>query len=61
MVAGAAYAVVSHARELTDTRDEVEKLNSDLEERVASRTADLAYARDRAEILLAEEMPANRP
>jgi two-component sensor histidine kinase len=54
MVAGAAYAVSHHTRELTGTRREVEKLNSNLEERVASRTADLAHARDRAEILLAE-------
>ena len=35
-------------------RDEVRELNTSLEERVKQRTADLARARDRAEVLLAE-------
>ncbi|UVC12634.1 CHASE3 domain-containing protein (plasmid) [Rhizobium sp. TH2] len=51
---GAAYGVSRHTRELRMTRDEVNALNAALEQRVATRTADLAHARDRAEVLLSE-------
>jgi two-component sensor histidine kinase/CHASE3 domain sensor protein len=54
VVGGAAYGAARYTRELRDTRDEIRELNSELEERVAARTADLATARDRAEVLLAE-------
>ena len=54
VVGGAAYVAARYTRELRDTRDEIRELNSELEERVAARTADLATARDRAEVLLAE-------
>jgi len=54
VVSGAAYGVARYTKELRVTRDEVNTLNRDLEQRVASRTADLANARDRAEVLLSE-------
>ncbi|WP_421917222.1 sensor histidine kinase [Mesorhizobium sp.] len=54
VVSGAAYGVARYTRELRGTRDEVNTLNRDLERRVAARTADLAQARDRAELLLSE-------
>ncbi|MBZ9676951.1 sensor histidine kinase [Mesorhizobium sp. ES1-1] len=54
VVAGAAYGAARYTRELRDTRDQVNELNSELEERVAARTEDLAKARDRAEVLLSE-------
>jgi two-component sensor histidine kinase len=54
VIGGAAYGVTGYTRELRTTRDEVNALNSDLEQRVAARTADLAHARDRAEVLLSE-------
>ena len=54
VVGGAAYGAARYTRELRDTRDEVNALNSDLEQRVATRTGDLAKARDRAEVLLSE-------
>lgn len=54
VVSGAAYGVSRYTRELRGTRDEVNALNRDLERRVATRTADLAQARDRAEVLLSE-------
>jgi two-component sensor histidine kinase len=54
VVGGAAYGAARYTRELRDTRDEVNALNSDLEQRVATRTEDLAKARDRAEVLLSE-------
>jgi two-component sensor histidine kinase/CHASE3 domain sensor protein len=54
VVAGAAYGAARYTRELRDTRDEVNALNSKLEQRVAARTEDLAKARDRAEVLLSE-------
>ena len=54
VVGGAAYGVARYTRELRDTRDEVNALNSELEQRVSTRTADLAEARDRAEMLLSE-------
>ncbi|MCZ8548617.1 CHASE3 domain-containing protein [Mesorhizobium qingshengii] len=54
VVGGAAYSAARYTRELRDTRDEVAALNSELEQRVATRTEDLAKARDRAEVLLSE-------
>jgi two-component sensor histidine kinase len=54
VVAGAAYGAARYTRELRETRDEVNALNSDLEQRVSTRTKDLAKARDRAEVLLSE-------
>jgi two-component sensor histidine kinase len=54
VIGGAAYGVARYTRELRTTRDEVNALNSELEQRVATRTVDLAKARDRAEVLLSE-------
>ncbi|MEO5808428.1 CHASE3 domain-containing protein [Devosia sp.] len=51
---GATYGVARYTKELRSTRDEVNALNSALEDRVARRTADLAQSRDRAEMLLSE-------
>ncbi|HEY0709251.1 MAG TPA: sensor histidine kinase, partial [Polyangia bacterium] len=49
-----AFSVHRNARELRLARDEVEANNLTLEERVKARTADLARARERAEVLLSE-------
>ncbi len=54
VVGGFAVVVLQYAREIVQARDEVRALNYNLEERVKTRTADLAQARDRAEVLLAE-------
>lgn len=54
VVAGAAYGAARYTRELRHTRDQVNELNSELEQRVVTRTEDLAKARDRAEVLLSE-------
>lgn len=54
VVGGAAFGIARYTRELHSTRDQVNALNSALEQRVATRTADLAQARDRAEVLLSE-------
>jgi two-component sensor histidine kinase/CHASE3 domain sensor protein len=54
VVGCAAYGIARYTRELRTARDEVAALNSELEQRVATRTADLAQARDRAEVLLSE-------
>jgi two-component sensor histidine kinase/CHASE3 domain sensor protein len=54
VVGSAAYVLTRYTNELRATRDQVNALNSELEQRVARRTADLAQARDRAEILLSE-------
>ncbi|MFB9979301.1 sensor histidine kinase [Mesorhizobium kowhaii] len=54
VVAGAAYGVARYTQELRRTGDEVNLFNSELEQRVAARTTDLAQARDRAEVLLSE-------
>lgn len=54
-VVGVSTIVVArYTKELRATRDQVRALNSDLEQRVTKRTADLAQARDRAEMLLSE-------
>ena len=46
--------IYRNRQEIARARDEVRAINFDLEERVQSRTADLALARERAEILLSE-------
>ena len=54
VVGGVTVTVLRYAREIAQARDEVRLLNASLEERVRMRTADLALARDRTEVLLAE-------
>ena len=54
VVGGVMVTAYRYAREIGHARDEVRALNAGLEESVARRTADLAQARDRAEVLLAE-------
>lgn len=49
-----AFTVYRSAQDLKRARDEVRASNETLEERVKTRTADLAMARERAEVLLAE-------
>ena len=49
-----AFTVYRNGRDLRLARDEVRAINLSLEERVKTRTADLAMARERAEVLLAE-------
>lgn len=49
-----AFTVYRNEQDLKLARDEVRAINLTLEERVKSRTADLAMARERAEVLLAE-------
>ena len=54
VVGGVIATIAQYARENALARDEVRLLNTSLEERVRRRTADVAQARDRAEVLLAE-------
>jgi two-component sensor histidine kinase len=54
VVGGVTITVFRYAREIMQTRDEVQGLNAALEHRVRDRTADLIAARDKAELLLAE-------
>lgn len=54
VVAGVIITVARYTMEIRAARDEVRLLNSSLEQRVDDRTADLARARDKAEVLLAE-------
>jgi two-component sensor histidine kinase/CHASE3 domain sensor protein len=54
VVAIVMVTVIRYTREIHQARDEVRDINASLEERVKRRTADLANARDRAEVLLAE-------
>jgi len=54
VIGSAAIVLTRYTNDLRATRDQVNALNSELEQRVAIRTADLAKARDRAEILLSE-------
>lgn len=49
-----AFTVHRNGQDLRLARDEVRAINLTLEERVKARTADLALARERAEVLLAE-------
>jgi two-component sensor histidine kinase len=54
VVGGVTVTIFRYAKETEAARDDVKLLNLGLEDRVAQRTADLARARDRAEVLLAE-------
>jgi two-component sensor histidine kinase/CHASE3 domain sensor protein len=54
VVGGVTITIFRYAREIAQTRDEVQILNASLEQRVKSRTTDLIAARDKAEVLLAE-------
>ena len=54
VVGGVMVTLFRYTREISQTRDEVQQLNSTLENRVNERTAALVQARDRAETLLAE-------
>jgi len=54
VVGGAAFVLVRYTRELRRTQSELGILNATLEQRVGERTADLAKARDRAQLLLSE-------
>jgi two-component sensor histidine kinase/CHASE3 domain sensor protein len=54
VVGGVTLTIFRYAREIAQTRDAVEILNATLEQRVKQRTADLAAARDNAEVLLVE-------
>lgn len=54
VVATVALTVYRNRREITQARDEVQAINLTLEERVETRTEELAVARERAEVLLAE-------
>jgi two-component sensor histidine kinase len=54
VVLAVAYTVYRNGRDLKQARDEVQAVNLTLEERVKTRTADLAMARERAEVLLTE-------
>ena len=54
VVATVAFTVHRNRKDLTQARDEVRAINLTLEERVETRTHELALARERAEVLLAE-------
>ncbi len=54
VIGGAALGIARYTKQLRAARDEVNALNGALEQRVATRTADLAQSRDRAEVLLSE-------
>ena len=54
VVAAVAFTVYRNRREITQARDEVRAINLTLEERVETRTLELALARERAEVLLSE-------
>jgi two-component sensor histidine kinase/CHASE3 domain sensor protein len=54
VVGGATATVFRYAWEVSQARNELNLLNHTLEDRVARRTAELAKARDRAELLVAE-------
>lgn len=54
VVSGVIVTLHRYTREIMSARDEVKKVNDTLEHRVKQRTHELAQARDRAELLLAE-------
>jgi len=54
VVGGVTFTLLRYSREISQARDEVQLLNMTLEQRVKDRTSDLARARDKAELLLAE-------
>jgi len=54
VVAAVVFTIYRNGREIAQARDEVRAINLTLEERVETRTQELALARERAEVLLAE-------
>jgi two-component sensor histidine kinase len=54
VVGGVTVLTLQYAREVAQARDEIRAVNASLEERVKLRTADLARARDHAEVLVQE-------
>ena len=54
VVAAVALTVYRNRQEITQARDEVRAINLTLEQRVDTRTQELALARERAEVLLSE-------
>jgi two-component sensor histidine kinase/CHASE3 domain sensor protein len=54
VVAAVAFTVYRNRQEITQARDQVRAINLTLEDRVEKRTQELALARERAEVLLAE-------
>lgn len=54
IVGAVIYVGVRYTRDIAEARDEVKKLNTNLEQRVEHRTADLGRALSRAEVLLSE-------
>ena len=54
VVAAVAFTVYRNRQDITQARDEVRAINLTLEERVETRTQELALARERAEVLLSE-------
>ena len=54
VVAGVLATIHRYTREITTAHDETRLLNETPEQRVEKRTEELAHARDRAEVLLAE-------
>jgi two-component sensor histidine kinase/CHASE3 domain sensor protein len=54
VVGSVAFTVYRNRQEIAQARDEVRAVNLTLEERVERRTEELALARERAEVLLAE-------
>ena len=54
VVAGTTITLLRYSSEIARTRDQVQVLNTTLEQRVKDRTVDLSHARDKAELLLAE-------
>lgn len=54
VVAAVAFTVYRNRKEITQARDQVRAINLTLEERVETRTHELALARERAEVLLSE-------
>ena len=54
VVAAVTYTVYRNRQEIAQARDEVRAVNLTLEERVETRTQELALARERAELLLSE-------
>ena len=54
VVGGVTVTLLRYSREISQARDHMLAFNATLEQRVKDRTADLARARDTAEVLLAE-------
>ena len=54
VVGGLTVTLIRYSRELLESRNQMQVFNATLEQRVKDRTGDLARARDKAELLLAE-------